>query len=176
MIDTCLIMSMYNYHEVCMMFCCIKVMIILLEMDDDMRVVSLFLFWYYDQDLIISWLWLMVSTLWYVIINFDHEKYPRLHVLWWIKIDFMHASSRFYACNYGLIFDVEMWSLCNVINELYVTEWLCIYVWNLLLKRWSLDQDLCHDMRVYGWWIFDDVLDNLDEYYVNLELIIDEIS
>ena len=70
----------------------------------------------------------MIIMLRYVGIEFGHEKYPRLHVLWWIKIGFVHVCKPFYACNYKADFDVVIWSFCNVINELCIMVWLSIYV------------------------------------------------
>ena len=49
-------------------------------------------------------------------------------------------------------YDVIIWSFCNLIDEICIMVCMCIYVWNLVLKRWSLNQDLCHDVHVNGWW------------------------
>ena len=56
-----------------------------------------------------------------------------------------------YAWVLEVDFDVVIWSLCNVINGLCYMVCLCIYVWNLVIKRWSLNQDLCYEVHVNGW-------------------------
>ena len=42
--------------------------------------------WFYVQELVNLCLCLMIIMLRYVMINYNHEKYSRLHELWWIKI------------------------------------------------------------------------------------------